>query len=127
MAKKRRPKQPVSGSVQVEEVAMSKKPKKPVMSAELRRETADLVREYVEDARLGVRTKAALCKLDQIVIDETGHDAVHVEGYFDMVEDDNDEGGWVLKTDDTMIKLYQELKLLCPLIEIIGGPGRPWR
>jgi hypothetical protein len=124
---KKRPKQPVRGSVQVEEAGMSKKPKKPVMSAELRRETADLVREYVEDARLEARTEAALCKLDQIVIDETGREAVRVEGYFDVVEDDNEEGGWVLKTDDTMIKLYRELKLLCPLIEIIGGPGLPWR
>ena len=73
---------------------MSKKPKKkPVMSAELRRETADLVRECIEDAKLEARTKAALCNLDQIVIEETGHDAVRVEGYFDLVEDDNDEGG----------------------------------
>lgn len=107
---------------------MSKKPKKrPAMSAELRREIADLVGEYIEDAKLEARTEAALRKLDQIVIDETGHDAVRVDGYFDLVEDDNEEGGWVLTTDDTMIKLYRELKLLCPLIEIVGGPGRPWR
>jgi hypothetical protein len=52
---------------------------------------------------------------------ETGHDAVRVEGYFDLVEDDNDEvAGY--SPDDTMIKLYQELKQL----RRSSDRRRPW-
>ncbi len=100
----------------------NKKEEEPPMAAksdeELRRETAEVVSRFIEEAKINAQTTTTLDRLDEIIIHEHGYKCVRVQGYWLPVEDVELDGDDII-TDDTLVDLKDEL-LSLPFVELVN-------